>query len=142
MPLSRVALFAETARFVPELRLFSKRRFGNRLAFSDGLSHISSRGVRNICSEASNPHTQHEGAVFRFRKRIAGNPWVTCYSFAETRGFEPSRAFTLLAFQASALDHYATLPCALGIIACCGLRCKVKLTRLNLSCRGVSSVVP
>ncbi len=30
---------------------------------------------------------------------------------AEREGFEPSRAFTLLAFQASALGHYATPPC-------------------------------
>ena len=29
---------------------------------------------------------------------------------AEATGFEPARAFTLLTFQASALDHYATPP--------------------------------
>ncbi len=29
---------------------------------------------------------------------------------AEETGFEPAMACTILAFQASALDHYATLP--------------------------------
>ena len=47
----------------------------------------------------------------RFLKNtIAEHYRVRLIIFAEMTGFEPARAFTLLAFQASALDHYATSP--------------------------------
>ena len=36
--------------------------------------------------------------------------FVLILQLAEETGFEPAMACTILAFQASALDHYATLP--------------------------------
>lgn len=35
--------------------------------------------------------------------------------FAETEGFEPSKAFTLPPFQGGALDHYATSPYSINL---------------------------
>lgn len=41
---------------------------------------------------------------------LGGFFWTAIFLEAERAGFEPAKVLPLLAFQASALDHYATSP--------------------------------
>ncbi len=85
-PLSSILPERRAAREnVPELRLFSKPGFENRLAFPDGLSHIFSREVENICSEASILHGRRAG-VFLWPHSIQKSRHLSAFLYAVRPG--------------------------------------------------------